>query len=395
MSSNVRTEPFTVDVDGATIAPVETPETVEALSEIVRQVARDRLRALLVGNGTRLAFGNRGGPFDVAISTARLNRVIQYEPDDLTLAVEPGCTLRQLRELLGAQGQQVTLDAAHPERATIGGSFATGLSSPRRLGGGALKDWTIGIEVVGPDGALAKAGGMVVKNVTGFDMMHVHYGALGALGVVTRLNLKVFPKPDAERSIAVRYERVGDAYAAGVALLASQLQLSALTIDNENGWRVRVRLDAPATVIEQLAQRVLSVAAASVPLDDTTVSHDGRQALAAFEHVVDLLSGRAVARVSLPTSKQLPALKALAGLKGMAACADLGSGLLYLAAAPSTVMLAAAGPHAAWLALPGELKTGRDVFGAVDERSLPVVRRLKAAFDPAGRLNTGRWVAGL
>jgi hypothetical protein len=79
----------------------------------------------------------------------------------------------------------------------------------------------------------------------------------------------------------------------------------------------------------------------------------------------------------------------------VSACADLGSGLLYLAASPSPALLAAAGPRATWLALPAELKAGRDVFGATDERTLPVVRRLKAAFDPAGRLNRGRWVAGL
>lgn len=382
-------------IDGDEVGELREPRTVDELRETLRELSARRQHAVIVGGGTRAAFGNRGGPFDVAISTARLNRVIQYDPDDLTIAVEPGCTIQQLHDTLGARGQQLALDVAHAERATIGGAYACGLSGPRRLGGGALKDWTIGVEVAGPDGELAKAGGMVVKNVTGFDMMHVHYGALGALGVVTRLNLKVFPKPDAERSIALRCDSAAAAYAAASALLRSQLQLSALLVSNADGWQTHVRLDAPAGVIAQLVERVLAVAGQDGASVDAHTTPSGDDALAPFARVVDLTGGRAVARVALPASRQLPALEALESLTSVSACADLGSGLLYLAAPPSTTFLAAAGVRATWLALPPELKAGRDVFGALDERVTPVIRQLKDAFDPARRLNRGRWVLGL
>jgi glycolate oxidase FAD binding subunit len=153
---------------------IDAPESVGELCEFLRQARHERMRLLIAGGGTRLAFGNSGGPFDRMLLTRRLNRVIHYEPDDLTLAVEPGCTIEQITSLLGEHGQAIAIDVAHPERATIGGSYATGLSGPRRLSGGSLKDWVIGVEVAGIDGTIARAGGMVVKNVTGFDMMHLH-----------------------------------------------------------------------------------------------------------------------------------------------------------------------------------------------------------------------------
>src|SRR4051812_24005395 len=132
MSSEVTTR--VVEVDGDDVEWVEQPETVGELREVLQRVNRDRLHAVVWGGRTRLTFGNAGGPFGLAISTARLTRVIQYEPDDMTLAVEPGCTIGQLHALLAAGGQQIALDVAHPGRATIGGSYATGMSGPRRLG---------------------------------------------------------------------------------------------------------------------------------------------------------------------------------------------------------------------------------------------------------------------
>src|SRR5919204_575225 len=85
--------------------------------------------------------------------------------------------------------------APDPQRATIGGLLATALTGPRRYGAGTLRDVIIGISVAYPDGTLGKAGGLVVKNVSGFDMMRLHYGALGSLGVIVAASFKVFPRP--------------------------------------------------------------------------------------------------------------------------------------------------------------------------------------------------------
>lgn len=396
MSSDLRAA--TVVVDGATIDHVVEPETVDELRETLRRVNSDDQRAVICGGQSRLAYGNLGGPFDLAISTARLNRVIHYEPDDLTLAVEPGCTLRQLDELLATHGQQLALDVAHDERATIGGSYATGLSGPRRLGGGSLKDWVVGVEVAGPDGSLAKAGGMVVKNVTGFDMMHAHYGALGALGIVTRLNLKVFPRPGAVRSLSMRLRTSAEAHAAGVALLGSQLQPSSIVVTNADGWRLDVRIEAPPGAIDRVVARTFDAASAGAPFLDASDSVDPRAALAPFTRVADLLVHPAVARLAVPASRQATAIANLDATGNRGICADLGSGLIYVAGQPTVAWLTATqsvSERPTFLKLPPDEKRDRDVFGALDARAVDIVGRLKAAFDPAGRLNHGRWVAGL
>ena len=387
-----------VDVDGVAVEAIVEPRSVDALRDELRVLSRDGARALIVGGGTRLAYGNLGGPFDVALSTAKLNEIIHYEPDDLTLAVEPGCTVGQAHELLSAHGQQMALDVAHPTRATIGGAYATGLSGPRRLGGGSLKDWVIGVEVAGPDGVLARAGGMVVKNVTGFDMMHVHYGALGALGVVTRVNLKVFPKPDAERTLSADYASAGEAYSAGTALLRSQLQPSALLIANNGGWRLRARFDGPLAAIDRLTERALAVCRDAASSTREDVAADGAAALAPFTTTVDLIGNAAVARLACPVSRQLPLIERLGADDDVELCADLGSGLVYArlsASAASLALVDAADAGVSWLAAPAWFKAGRDVFGALDPCAGDVARSLKAAFDPVGRLIYGRWVLGL
>jgi len=388
----------TVDIDGVMIDDVRLPESVEELREMLRDVSARGLSAAIVGGGTRLAFGNCGGPFDVAISTRKLDRVIQYEPDNMTIAVEPGCRIDQIRELLAGNRQAIALDAARDDRSTIGGGYATGMSGPRRLGGGSLKDWVIGVEVAGPDGVVAKAGGMVVKNVTGFDMMHLHYGALGAFGVVTRLNLKVFPAPSASRSIELAFPTAAAAHAAGVALLTSQLQPASILCSNDDdGWRVSVRCDAPEAAVDLLAERMHAAARKATVPDHAEVVTGGDRALHPFTSLVDLTSGDAIARLPITASRQAAAIDRLVAA-GWRVCGDLGSGLVY-ARRPvddgrPDLPEGMAGT-ATWLALPAELKAGLDIFGPTPEAVRPILRRLKDSFDPERRLNRGRFALGL
>ncbi len=377
---------------------ISEPQSVGELCEYLRQARHDRSRLLIAGGGTRLAYGNSGGPFDQVLLTRRLNQVIHFEPDDMTLAVEPGCTIEQITELLAENGQFIALDVAHPERATIGGSYATGLSGPRRLSGGSLKDWVIGVEVAGVDGTIARAGGMVVKNVTGFDMMHLHYGALGAFGVVTRLNLKVFPRPGASQSVALAYDDAADAHAAGIALLRSQLQPSSILIANDDGWRVHVRIDAPPSAIDRLVERAIATAEEAAPSRDRLVTEGGRGAVAPFVRSVDLTSGRVVARLPITATRQVGLLTAIEARRDVEVCADLGSGLIYLAAtAMSSIegLLDSEQALPTWLSLPVSARVGGDVFGPMAVPAADVVRRLKDSFDPDRQLNPGRFVLGL
>jgi glycolate oxidase FAD binding subunit len=256
----------------------------------------------------------------------------------------------------------------------------------------------IGVEVAGIDGTIARAGGMVVKNVTGFDMMHLHYGALGAFGVVTRLNLKVFPQPGASRSIAFAYEEVANAHAAAVALLRSQLQPSSILIANDDGWRVHVRIDAPPTAIDSLVNRVIETADEAAFAWDTAIDESGDAAVAPFVSAVDLTSGKVVARVPVVATRQIGLLMRVEPGSGVAVCADLGSGLIYLVASSKQEVAEILIDHdvqPTWLSLSAGDRQNSDVFGPFATPAADVVRRLKDEFDPDRLLNPGRFVLGL
>src|SRR5438105_14812223 len=109
--------------------------------------------------------------------------------------------LTDLHATLAAQGQRLLLDPSCPECATVGGMVAANANGLGRARYGTVRDWVIGIAVAYPSGSLARAGGKVVKNVAGYDLMKLHTGALGSLGVIAEVNLKVQPRPGAQRTI--------------------------------------------------------------------------------------------------------------------------------------------------------------------------------------------------
>ena len=399
MSSEVVVEPYIVDDE--TIEHVIEPESVAELIDVLAGPLRAERHFLISGGGTRLAYGNVGGPFDAVLSTRRLDRILQYEPDDMTIAVEPGCTISQIQEAVRSANQSFALDVAHPARATIGGSFATGMSGPRRIANGSLKDWVIGIAVVGPGGVVAKAGGMVVKNVTGYDMMHVHYGALGAFGVITRLNLKVFPAPSTSRALRVRYSSVDEAFAAATTILASQLQPSSILVSSEAGsefWQLDIRCDAPANAIDGLVGRVTQLVRGAAQTVEESTSGGGASATMAFTDITDLSSPSSVVRLAVTASRQRDLLVRLNERRNVKVCSDPGSGMIYVQSEWSRIegML---DPRvlgdATLLAAPTAIKRQRDVFGALPSPAADVVRRMKEAFDPDRRFNRGRFVLGL
>lgn len=175
------------------------PSTAKDLADELRRCDSSGLRVLLVGGGTLQGLGNPPTARDVTISTAKLNGVIEYDPRDLTIAVGAGMTLRTLANTLAKNGQFVPIDAPHPDRATVGGTLAAGWVGPRRATYGRPRDYVIGTTAALADGTLSSAGGMVVKNVTGYDVSKLFVGSLGTLGALVRVNLKALPAPQTMR----------------------------------------------------------------------------------------------------------------------------------------------------------------------------------------------------
>ena len=161
------------------------------------------------GGGTKTCWGNPPMRADLILSTARLNRVIEYAWADLTVSVEAGCTIQNLQNALAEHGQRIALDPLWPERATVGGILSTNESGSLRIRYGALRDLIIGVTIALPDGTLASSGGKVVKNVAGYDLPKLATGALGTLGVITRANFRLHPLPRNIRSFTFAARDLG------------------------------------------------------------------------------------------------------------------------------------------------------------------------------------------
>ena len=172
--------------------PVHRPATAIELGELVRVNAAVYPR----GGGTHSHIGGAPTQPGIVIDMTAMNRVIDYPARDMTVTLQAGTTLAELQKLLKTENQWLPIDVPNPESATVGGSMAVNANGPRRLAQGTWRDAVIGIRFVSDEGIESKGGGRVVKNVAGYDLMKLHIGALGTLGVITEVTLKVKPRPE-------------------------------------------------------------------------------------------------------------------------------------------------------------------------------------------------------
>lgn len=225
-----------LSIDGFGPLPVRRPASVAELGEIVQQAAAAGQGVYPVGGRTALDVGLPPIKPGFAVDTTALADVIDYPARDMTITVRAGITLAKLQATLAAENQWLPIDVPQPERATLGGAVALNESGPHRFGYGTLRDYVIGISFVTDEGVEVKAGGRVVKNVAGYDLMKLQVGAVGTLGVVTQLTLKVKPKP--EESVLFTFG-CETADLAGVLdlLHASKARPCAVELLNGAAWR--------------------------------------------------------------------------------------------------------------------------------------------------------------
>lgn len=186
------------------------PDTQEAVAETLRVCSEQGLSVLVWGAGTHQSIGHAVMP-DVVLSTERLDRIVDHQPEDMTLVVEAGVRLGAIEALLAAHGQMAILPETGPD-ATVGGVLAAGISGYRRSRFGPTRDHLLEVTLATGDGRVVRGGGRVVKNVQGFDLMRLAVGSLGSLGVILQVCLKLWP--DAPARSMVRVEDPQDAKAA-------------------------------------------------------------------------------------------------------------------------------------------------------------------------------------
>ncbi len=201
---------------------VVEPETVKDIQNIQRYASKNSYTVLPAGSGTKLGIGNLAQSPDIVLSTKRLNKVIEYEPADLTVTVEAGMLLKDLQATLSKHRQFLPFDPPFADRCTIGGIVATNTSGPQRLRYGTARNLVLGMHVVHADGKMVKSGGKVVKNVAGYDLNKLYIGAFGTLGIITDVALKLAPLPLHQEIIIAPFHSIQDAIRTGLNVVSSQ-----------------------------------------------------------------------------------------------------------------------------------------------------------------------------
>jgi glycolate oxidase FAD binding subunit len=186
---------------GVTTTAIVEPRDLAALEAFLAEANRARAPVAILGNGSKRRWGSPLSHVEAVLSTRRLAGDVDHRAGDLTATVPAGATLRAVNEVLAKAGQWLPLDPAFGDRATIGGIVAAGDSGPRRHAHGGPRDLIIGIEMVRADGRVARAGGNVVKNVAGYDLARMLCGSFGTLAVITSATFKLAPLAPASRTV--------------------------------------------------------------------------------------------------------------------------------------------------------------------------------------------------
>ncbi len=185
------------------LACMVSPNSQEDLAEVMACAHHQKWRMLLAGQGSKLGWGGLVKEPQVLISSQCLDRLIDHAVGDLTVTVEAGMPFAKLQAILAKERQFLPLDPTYCHRATLGGIIATADTGSLRQRFGGVRDLLLGISFSRADGHMAKAGGRVVKNVAGYDLMKLFTGAYGTLGFITQMTLRLYPLPENSQTLLV------------------------------------------------------------------------------------------------------------------------------------------------------------------------------------------------
>ncbi len=173
---------------------------LDATIERIRAAHASRTPLILHGGGSKTFYGNADE--GEVLNTRVLTGVVDYQPKELVLTARAGTPLAEIEALLDEQNQMLAFEPPHFDgAATLGGCIAAGLSGPRRPYAGAARDFVLGVRLIDGTGQPLRFGGQVIKNVAGYDVSRLMVGALGTLGLLTEVSLKVLPRPKAETTL--------------------------------------------------------------------------------------------------------------------------------------------------------------------------------------------------
>ena len=374
------------------------PKTPRELAEALQEAAGRGRTISLSGNSTKRRMAGPVEAAEVCISTSALNRVLEYEPRDLTISVQAGLRWRDLTSMLAENRQMIPLDPPFAEGATVGGVIAANSNGPRRRMYGTARDLVIGMQFATLEGKLTQSGGMVVKNVAGLDMAKLMIGSFGTLAAVAVVNFKVIPAPEHERSFLLVLDSLPAAVAARDRLLRGPLSPSAIDLLNppaagalgSHGWTLALRAGGTSAALERY-ERELAEVATGVVLDDFRQDTLWRHLESSTPRHLQRFPDGAVVRVSCTLKGMEPVIGSFPG----PAIARAGSGVCYgyfetAEAAAAWTSDAAAKGWKAVIEFAPEAKKAALALWPAPGGDLEVMKRIKNLFDPSNLLNRGR-----
>jgi glycolate oxidase FAD binding subunit len=217
-------------LEGRTPDAVAFPGSVEEVSQLLALASDEGIAVIPWGGGTKMSLGAPPKRFQLVVGLNRLNLLLEHEPGDLTATAQAGITHEAFQTALARARQWLSLDPPFASQATFGGIISTNSAGPKRHLYGSARDLVIGIGVVAADGVLVRGGGKVVKNVAGYDLPKLYIGALGSLGIVVELTVKLRPLPEDDALLVGQFPGISEAASASRALMDSDLIPNAIEL---------------------------------------------------------------------------------------------------------------------------------------------------------------------
>ncbi len=379
--------------------PSVTPASAQELAAALEDAAAHTQTVAVIGNNSKHLMAGPSPAADVVLSTARLNRILQYEPNDLTISVEAGMRWAVLQETLARRRQMIALDPPFYGQATVGGVIASNSSGPMRKNFGTARDLVIGMRFAMLDGKLVPTGGMVVKNVAGLDIGKLLIGSFGTLAAITSVNFRLHALPEETNSFLFSVPDVDTVLRKRDALLQSVLRPLAVDILSPpaaarvgfRGYLLAIRAGGSRRVLDRYA-RDLSGSEQLRSSEDQALWSQIRDFSAEFLH---RQPAGIVLRVSTPLSEVGKLLRLTSGTSLTRAAS--GVTYIYFSAWQQVPAFWHSITGQGWPAVveyaPEQVRSRQKLWltdESKDDGAFAMMKSIKAMFDPHSLLNRSR-----
>lgn len=379
--------------------PPLTPGSSQELADVLKDAAASSRSISVFGNDSKRLMGGPRVESDLTISTARLDRLLHYEPNDLTVSVEAGMRWAELQDLLRRRRQTIALDPPFSSQATVGGVIASNSSGPLRRLFGTARDLVIGMQFAMLDGKVVRAGGMVVKNVAGLDIGKLMIGSFGTLAAITSVNFRLHMLPEETNTFVSCFSQLEAAIQKRDELLKGVLRPYAIDLLNppasarlgRRGYLLAIRAGGSRRVLNRYARDLAES-------DRLTGANDESLWAQIREFPADFLRRQpsgVIIRLSTPLTEVGKLLRLVSG----PCISRAGSGVnyIYLSAASQVAPLWKQAGSCGWAGIvefaPNEVRSTRELWlakKAQPDTAFDMMKSIKQMFDPGSLLNRFR-----